>query len=38
LFVLSFVNGCVYLSFDFFFKNDLPPTLIASLTHKHWCA
>jgi hypothetical protein len=29
---LSFVKGCVGLSFDFFFKNDLLPTLFASLT------
>jgi hypothetical protein len=34
LFVLSFVKGCVHLSFE----NDLPPTLIASLTQKYWCA
>jgi hypothetical protein len=32
--VLSFVKGCVHLSFEFFFKNDLLPTLFASLTQK----
>jgi hypothetical protein len=37
LVVLSFVKGCVHLSFDFFFKNDLLPTLFASLTQKYWC-
>jgi hypothetical protein len=32
LFVLSFIKGCVHLSFEKKIKNDLPPTLIASLT------
>jgi hypothetical protein len=32
LFVLSFVKGCVQLSFEKKFKNDLLPTLFASLT------
>jgi hypothetical protein len=35
LLMLSFVKGCVQLSFDFFFKNDLLPTLFASLTQKY---
>jgi hypothetical protein len=35
LFVLSFVKGCVHLSFEKKFENDLSPTLIANLTHKY---
>jgi hypothetical protein len=35
LFMLSFVKGCVQLSF-ICFKNDLLPTLFASLTQKYW--
>jgi hypothetical protein len=34
LVVLSFVKGCVHLSFEFFFKKDLLPTLFANLTQK----
>jgi hypothetical protein len=30
--VSSHVKGCVHLSFEFFFENNLPSTLIASLT------
>jgi hypothetical protein len=39
-FVLSFVKGCVQLSFEFFFENDLLPRKkdFASLTQKYWCA
>jgi hypothetical protein len=38
LVVLSFVKGCVHLSFDKKIENDLLPTLFASLTQKYWCA
>jgi hypothetical protein len=36
LVVLSFVKGCVHLSFEKKFKHDLPPTLFASLIQKYW--
>jgi hypothetical protein len=35
---LSFVKGCVQMSFGKKFKNDLLPTVFASLTHKYWRA
>jgi hypothetical protein len=38
LIVLSYIKGCVHLSFEFFFENDLLPTLFASLTQKYWRA
>jgi hypothetical protein len=38
LVVLSFVNGCVHLSFDFFSKMICYPNKNASLTQKYWRA
>jgi hypothetical protein len=36
LVVLSYVKGCVHLSFENKFENDLLLTLFVSLTQKYW--